>query len=405
MSEKYVLLVDDEPMNLKLYEKMLKDQWFQIMTATNGRECLVRVAEHLPDIIIMDWNMPVMNGIDALESLKSDSKTGDIPVIMITGVMTSPEDLSYAMSVGAIDFLKKPFDKQELTARVRNILLLCQSLNALKEQNRQLEDTNLFIRSLIDSIQHPVIYYSPEGVIRLFNQFFGALTGLAGDELTGTSVYRQFVVDEVSFHVQKDMEVIQSRGAITYEKRVFPGDRIYLVSKKAIPDNRGDSVGIVAVFTDVTDLKRAHETVMNMKKAELISSTLQVMHLNEMNHGLIQNLEKVNPHTSKDGQELIDQMVRQYKMTMAETFWSEIEARFEDTFNSFYKVLLERFPALTPNERKLCALIRSGLSSKDIAALTFQNPQSVDVARYRLRKKLSLETEENLTNFLLLIDS
>jgi DNA-binding CsgD family transcriptional regulator len=67
-------------------------------------------------------------------------------------------------------------------------------------------------------------------------------------------------------------------------------------------------------------------------------------------------------------------------------------------------VLLDQFPALTPNERKLCALLRSGLSSKDIAILTFQNPQSVDVARYRLRKKLNMANEENLSDFLLSIE-
>ena len=87
-----------------------------------------------------------------------------------------------------------------------------------------------------------------------------------------------------------------------------------------------------------------------------------------------------------------------------EKIWNELETRFEDTFDSFYKALLEMFPALTPNERKLCALLRSGLSSKDIALLTFQNPQSVDVARYRLRKKLHLTNEENITDFLLMLD-
>ncbi len=404
MSNAKVLLVDDEPLNLKLYEKMLKEHDFQISKATNGIECLEKAQENFPDLIIMDWNMPVMHGIEALEILKKNPETNDIPVIMVTGVMTSPEDLAYAMTLGANDFLKKPFDKQELNARVKNILLLQQSLNALKNQNNLLEEKNLFINSLIDSIPHAVIYYSPDGIILMCNKSFEKLSGVSKSELIEKSVYRYFRSDEVAFHVQKDMDLIRNKGALTYEKNVFPGDRIFFVSKNLIFDNQRNTVGIIAVFTDVTELKKAHEDVVNTKKIELISSTLKVMHLNEMNNSLISDLEKVIPHTTKEGKDIIQQITSKFRMSITEKIWNEFETRFEDTFDSFYTALLEKYPALTPNERKLCALIRSGLSSKDIAILTFQNPQSVDVARYRLRKKLNLTNEENLTDFLLLID-
>jgi DNA-binding CsgD family transcriptional regulator len=62
------------------------------------------------------------------------------------------------------------------------------------------------------------------------------------------------------------------------------------------------------------------------------------------------------------------------------------------------------FPDLTTGEKKMCALLRLNLSSKDIASITFQNPQSVDMARYRLRKKMDLKKEENLIDFLMSIN-
>ncbi|MDD2380685.1 MAG: response regulator [Mariniphaga sp.] len=404
MNNAKLLLVDDEPLNLKLFDKMLKEHHYQILTATNGKECLEKVQAYCPDLVILDWNMPVMHGIEVLEILKKDPENKDIPVLMITGVMTSPEDLSYAMTIGAIDFLKKPFDKQELNARVKNILLLYQSMNALKTQNSLLEDKNRFINSLIDSIPHPIIYYSTEGIILMCNTFFEECSGTGKSDLLGKSAYHYFRTDEVAFHVQKDIELIESRESITYEKNIFPGDAVFIVSKNLIVDNQDNPIGIIAVFTDVTELKKAHEDVVNTKKIELISSSLRVMHLNEMNNRLIRHLEEVKPHASKEGQDLIQQIVSQFKMSITEKIWNELETRFEDTFDSFYKALLEMFPALTPNERKLCALLRSGLSSKDIALLTFQNPQSVDVARYRLRKKLHLTNEENITDFLLMLD-
>jgi PAS domain S-box-containing protein len=404
MSISKLLLVDDEPLNLKLYDKMLKDFNFMTVTAANGQECLNRVNEHSPDLILLDWNMPVMDGVEALEILKKDDATKDIPVLMITGVMTSSEDLAFAMSVGAIDFLKKPFDKLELCARVRNILLLSESLKTLKVQYRHLEDKNMFITSLIESIPHPVIYCSLDGILLMCNKFFGQLLNIDKPELIGKSVYRYFLSEEVGFHVQKDVELAQNGTSFSYEKNVFPGDKIFIVSKNLVFNDQDIPTGIITVFTDISDLKKANEDIVNTKKIELISSTLKVMHLNEMNNSLINDLVKVNPFTNKEGQELIRQMSNKFKMNMTEQIWNDFETRFENAFDSFYTVLLEKFPSLTPNERKLCALLRSGLSSKDIAILTFQNPQSVDVARYRLRKKLNLVNEENLIDFLLMID-
>lgn len=404
MSNSKILLVDDEPLNLKLYDKMLKEHNFVITTATNGQECLDRVREEFPDLIILDWNMPVMDGIDALETLKKDSSTKDIPVLMVTGVMTSSEDLAYAMTVGAIDFLKKPFDKQELNARVRNILLLNESIKALKKQNTLLEDKNLFITSLFESIPHPVTYYSPEGVLLMCNHCFEEIAGAEKSELIGKTVYRHFNNDEVAFHVQKDMELIQTKSTVTYEKNGFSGKKTYLISKNLVFDRQDEPTGIISVFTDVSEIKRANEEIINTKKAELISGTIKLMNVNELNSNLITDLQKLFPLTGKDGQDLIRQIENKYKLAVNDQIWSDFESKFEHAFDSFLRALLDKFPTLTPNERKLCALLRSGLSSKDIAMLTFQNPQSVDVARYRLRKKLNLASDENLIDFLLAIE-
>lgn len=404
MDSTKVILVDDEPLNLKLYEKMLKEHQFQIITASNGKECLDQVHEHFPDLIILDWNMPVMDGIEALEILKKEEATRHIPVLMITGVMTSSEDLAYAMTVGAVDFLKKPFDKQELNARVRNILLLAESLKALKEQNSLLGDKTRFIASLIESIPHPVVYYSPEGILHMCNQFFGQLAQQSKTELTGKSIYRFYKSNEVAFHVQKDMELLESRLALSYEKSGFDGDRTFLISKNLVFDGQDQPIGIVAVFTDITPVKQADNEILNAKKAELIAGAARLMNVTELNGNLIADLQKLLPAVNRETQDAIRQIENKYKLSASDQIWSDFESQFESAFDSFFRVLLEQFPALTPNERKLCALLRSGLSSKDIAILTFQNPQSVDVARYRLRKKLNLTNEENLTDFLVSIE-
>lgn len=410
MEKVRVLLVDDEPLNLKLFDKMLKEFDFQISTAGNGRECIELVNEIFPDLIILDWNMPVMDGIEALEVLKKADATKAIPVLMITGVMTSSEDLAYAMTIGATDFLKKPFDKQELTARVKNILMLYRSLRDLKKQNTLLEDKNLFIVSLINSIPHPVVYYSLDGILQLSNLSFEKLVMSDRNELVGKSVYRHFNPETVASQVQKDMELIQNGSVMPYEISMLSTgaealEKSFLVSKNLVVDRNNQPQGIVSAFTDVTEIKNANAEILKTKKTELISGAIKLMNVNELNSNLIDDIQKVIPHTSKDGQELIRHIEKKYKLAANEQIWNEFDNRFELAFDSFLKILLEKYPSLTANERKLCALIRSGLSSKDIALLTFQNPQSVDVARYRLRKKLNLANDETLLDFLTKIDS
>jgi PAS domain S-box-containing protein len=383
---------------------MLKDYGYQVITASNGQECIERTLFNSPDLIILDWNMPVLDGISTLEKLKQDESTKEIPVVMITGVMSSAENLALAMSIGAIDFLRKPFDKLELNARVTNILLLTETLKSLKEQRLQLQNTNIFITSLIESIPQPLIYCSLDGIILMCNKYFEQLLGLNRNEILSTPVYRYFLRDEVGYHFQIDVDMVESKLTTSYESKAFPGNRTFFISKNIVTNDREIPVGIITVFTDITELKNANEEVINTKKIELVANTLHLMHVTEMNTSLINDLSKVNQYTNKEGRELIGHISNKFKLNMAEQIWNDFEERFESAFDSFYKVLLAKFPNLTPAERKLCALLRSGLSSKDIAILTFQMPQSIDVARYRLRKKFNLGTEEKLMDFLLTID-
>jgi DNA-binding CsgD family transcriptional regulator len=80
--------------------------------------------------------------------------------------------------------------------------------------------------------------------------------------------------------------------------------------------------------------------------------------------------------------------------------WKEFETHFANVYEDFYKRLVQRHPELTPGERKLCAMLRLKLSTKEIATLTLQNPQTIDIARYRIRKKLQLSQDINLVSYL-----
>lgn len=116
-----ILIVDDERPNRQLLEVMLKPEGFHLLTATNGEEALAAVAQHPPDLILLDVMMPGMNGYQVAAKIKGNPDTKNIPVILLSA-LDDRNSRVHGLNVGAEDFLTKPVDRVELCTRVRNLL-------------------------------------------------------------------------------------------------------------------------------------------------------------------------------------------------------------------------------------------------------------------------------------------
>ena len=112
------LLVDDDPLNLKVLEAMLRSAGFRTLSALSGPEGRAKAGEHTPDIILLDVMMPRESGLDTCRLLKDDPATADIPVLFISA-LHDVEDKIAGLEAGAVDFITKPFQKAEVLARVR----------------------------------------------------------------------------------------------------------------------------------------------------------------------------------------------------------------------------------------------------------------------------------------------
>ena len=134
-----ILIADDDPVNLEVILDFLSDNEDEVLYAPNGKRACELAEQELPDVIIMDWEMPVMNGIDAIANLRANPQTAEIPIIVATGVMTQSNDLRTAMETGAVDFLRKPFDPIEFKARLNTTLRLSASYKEIKAQKQQIE--------------------------------------------------------------------------------------------------------------------------------------------------------------------------------------------------------------------------------------------------------------------------
>src|SRR5579864_3612431 len=118
-----VLVVDDILSNVKLLEAKLSAEYFEVVSAFNGLECLAKIDEALPDIVLLDVMMPGMDGFEVCRRIKGNPKTAHIPVVMVTA-LDQPSDRVAGLEAGADDFLTKPVDDAALFARVRSLVRL-----------------------------------------------------------------------------------------------------------------------------------------------------------------------------------------------------------------------------------------------------------------------------------------
>ena len=115
-----ILVVDDEDRNLRLMEALLAPLGHTVILAVDGRDALQKVNADEPDLILLDVNMPGMDGFEVARRLKADPQTSVIPIVMVTA-LKDVADRVKALEAGADDFLNKPVDKTELRARVEDL--------------------------------------------------------------------------------------------------------------------------------------------------------------------------------------------------------------------------------------------------------------------------------------------
>jgi class 3 adenylate cyclase len=116
-----VLAVDDEAATRALLTKLLERQGYDVVEAVDGESALRAVAEHAPDLVCLDVMMPAPGGIEVCERLRDQPEHAGLPILLLTA-LDSPEDTARGLEAGANDFLSKPFDASELTARLRSLL-------------------------------------------------------------------------------------------------------------------------------------------------------------------------------------------------------------------------------------------------------------------------------------------
>ncbi|MFN5964164.1 MAG: response regulator [Pseudanabaena sp.] len=163
-SPSLILIIDDVPSNLEVLSKTLSNEGYDVSIATSGKRALLQVSRILPDLILLDIQMPEMDGFSVCQKLKSSPETAQIPIIFMTS-LTDLDSKIRGFDLGALDFITKPFQDREVLARIRTHLQLSKltknleqevasQVVSLKQAKEAAEKANMAKRQFLANMSH-----------------------------------------------------------------------------------------------------------------------------------------------------------------------------------------------------------------------------------------------------------
>lgn len=200
-----ILIVDDQPANLRVLSLMLQGKNYKVKKAPDGETALIAAQSNPPDLILLDILMPNLNGYQVCERLKSDEKTKDIPVIFISA-LSDVFDKVKAFEVGGIDYITKPFQEEEVLARIGSQLTIQKQKKLLEKERENLKKEREHLRKEIRQRKEAeaILYQSRAIISSILNSSLDAIAALEAvrDPITGNILdFRCLVVNPITAQV------------------------------------------------------------------------------------------------------------------------------------------------------------------------------------------------------------
>jgi len=275
-----ILVVDDVPQNVRLLEAVLTANGYAVVSAASGPEALEKVTAEHPDLVLLDIQMPGMNGYEVCRRIRSDPTTRFLPVVMVTS--SDGEVRASAVEAEADDFITKPFNKDELLGRVRSLVRIKQYHDTIESQAIELAGLNSDLEARVaeqvrelERLSHLRRFLSPtlaEVVLKqgdaLLESHRREIAVLFAD-LRGWTAFTSSTEPEEVMGVIREFHDAVGKLIVRYEATVgwFAGDglMVWFNDPIAVPDSSARAVRMaVAMRADVGDLtskwrKRGHE--------------------------------------------------------------------------------------------------------------------------------------------------
>ena len=261
-AEATVLVVDDEAINQLIVKNFLENERYNILLSGSGGEALEIIAAN-PDIdlVVLDIMMPRMSGYDVCRRLRTEYSLSDLPVLMLTA-RNQVNDLVQGFEAGANDFLSKPFEKDELLARVRSLI-------SLKLSQKQLGYFRQLLKNIIDSMPSIVIGVDGAGVVTQWNNKAAAETGIEVDKAVGEKIH--VLLPQLQDELENIIGAIHNSDNYRRNNIGYKTETGVLYSDLIVyPLTAGSSRGAVIRIDDVTKRVALESIVVQSEKMKLI---------------------------------------------------------------------------------------------------------------------------------------
>ena len=256
-----VLIVDDDRKILDLLVDLLELEGYEVATATNGAQAIELASSFAPDLVVSDVVMPVLGGLELCRRLKEDSRTGNVPVLLISGLIPANDAGIEGLHAGADDYIDLPFRNEELLVKVARLVERRRIEGALKESEER-------YRSLVELSPDAIVVHH-DGKFTYVNpaaiQLWGAS---AAGELLGRSIL-DVVHPDYREHVQEGIEYIQTfqQPTTLAEQKCLRLDGSQIdVEVTGLPFIFEGKSAVLTVIRDITEKKQAREALRKAEK-------------------------------------------------------------------------------------------------------------------------------------------
>jgi diguanylate cyclase (GGDEF)-like protein/PAS domain S-box-containing protein len=275
-----ILIVDDQPANLVALESVLSALNVDVVSATSGQAALGILLKQPVALVLLDVQMPGMDGFEVATLMRQRSKTRHIPIIFLTAINKDDEHVFKGYESGGVDFIFKPVDPHMLVSKVRIFLELDQRQKQLEEAMRRLDQLKTSNEILLRSVGEGIIGVSHEGVITFVNPAVEAILSFAAAELIGQPVYKTVIVsaqqgENASWEESRIFTSCAGGKAYHTDVGVFraAGNRVIPVEYTSSPMHAptGKFDGVVIVFKDITERRKIEEKLNYMAQYDALT--------------------------------------------------------------------------------------------------------------------------------------
>jgi PAS domain S-box-containing protein len=258
-----ILLVDDEPKNLLALSAVLDGPDRRLVSASSGKEALRHLLHQDFAVILLDVHMPGIDGFDTAELIRGREKTKDTPIIFLTAETSGQGFISRGYSLGAVDYIVKPFDPEALRAKVGVFVELFRKNGEVKRQAAELSDMTTFLNGVLESAtDYAITALDPEGRFLSWNEGARRIYGYTADEMVGRRTLAALhggngeSAHRIGELLRTAARQGKAEGMVEHVRR--GGRRVPLaatISRRE--DAAGLSTGFVMVARDITAQQRA----------------------------------------------------------------------------------------------------------------------------------------------------